>query len=74
MTKNELEGKWMDVLTIVGEVFFLELMLLNSQSFLEEVFSLLSTDGNVNGDLLVSLNGETSDGVLGLGFDWLLLG
>jgi len=60
------------ILTIVGEVLLLELVFLDLEGVVEESLSLLSSDSHVHSDLFVSLNGETSDGVSGLGLDWLL--
>jgi hypothetical protein len=47
-------------------------MFLDLKGVVEESFSLLSSDGHMHGDLLISLDGETSDSVSGLGFNWLL--
>merc|ERR1712029_911103 len=55
-----------------GEVALSELVLLDSESLLEELFGTGTSDSDVNGNLFVSLDGETSDGVSCLGLDWLL--
>ena len=60
----------LQILTIVGEVLLSELMLLDLEGILEESLSLLSTNGDMNCDLLVSLNGEASNGVSGFALDW----
>ena len=39
---------------------------------MEEGISLLSSDSHMHGDLLISLDGETSDSVSGLGLNWFL--
>jgi hypothetical protein len=62
-----------EILTIVGKVSFLELVLLNLEGVLEESLGLLTTDGHMHGNLLVSFDGETSNGVTSLGFNWFLL-
>ncbi len=48
------------MLTFVGEVLLLELVLLDFKGVSEEGFSLLSSDGDVHGNLLVSFDGKTS--------------
>jgi hypothetical protein len=58
------------ILTIVGEVLLSELMLLNLKSILEKRLSLGSTNGAMDCNLLVSLDGETSNGISGFAFDW----
>jgi hypothetical protein len=57
------------VLTILGEVLLSEFELLDTESTLEEILSLLTSDGDVHCDFLVSLDTEGSDGVSGLGLD-----
>ena len=57
------------VLTVIGEVSLSEFELLNTESSLEEIFGLLTSDGDVDRDFLVSLDTEGSDGVSSLGFD-----
>ena len=58
----------------VGEVLVQELVLLNLEALLEDLFGLLTVDGDVAGDLFVTTNGERADGVTGAGEDGLLLG
>jgi hypothetical protein len=62
------------ILTIVGEILLLELVLLDLEGVLEEGFSLLSSDGNMDGNLLVSFDRKTSNGVSSFRFNWFLLG
>jgi hypothetical protein len=57
------------VLTILGEVLLSEFEFLNTESTLEEILGLLTSDGDVHCDFLVSLDTEGSDGVGGLGLD-----
>lgn len=45
----------------VTEVSVLELVLLNLETFLEDLLGLLATDGAVHGDLLVTTDTETTD-------------
>ena len=61
-------------LTVLGEVSFLKLVFLDLKGVLEKSLSLLSSDGNVDSNLLVSFDGKTSNGVSSLRFDWLLGG
>lgn len=53
---------------IGAEVSVLELKLAHLQSLLEDLSSLLSTDCNVNSDLLIPTDTEGSDGVAGWGW------
>lgn len=62
------------ILTIVGEILLLELVLLDLEGVLEEGLSLLSSDGNMDGNLLVSFDRKTSNGVSSFRFNWFLLG
>ena len=50
---------------ILREVFLFKLVLLDLQGVVEEGLSLLSSHSGVHCDLLVPLNGETSDSVSG---------
>ena len=52
-----------------GEVLLVELKLLDLESTLKNLLSLGSSNGNVNGDFLISSNSERSNGVSGLGRD-----
>lgn len=61
-------------LTVVGEVSLSEFELLDLEATLDKLLSLVATDGDVHGDLLVSLDAESSDGVAGAGLDGLLVG
>ena len=60
------------LLTFIREVTLLKLVFLNLKSVVEECLSLCASDGNMHCDLLISLDRETSNGVLSLGLDWLL--
>merc|ERR1711879_291157 len=53
----------------VGEVPGVELVLLDLEALLEDLSGLLATDGDVNGDLLVTLDREGTDGEAGLRLD-----
>ena len=59
---------------MVGEVVLLKFVLLDLEGVLEEGLGFLASDGNMHCNLLISLNGETSDCVSSLRFDWLLIG
>ena len=61
-------------LTVIGEVSLAEFEFLNLEATLDELLSLVAADGDVDGDLLVSLYGESSDSVAGTGLDGLLVG
>lgn len=50
----------------LGEVALAELVLLDLEATLEDLLSLGTTDGDVNGDLLVTADTEGTDGVTGL--------
>lgn len=50
----------------LGEVALAELVLLNLQPTLQDFLGLGATDGDVNGDLLVTTDTEGTDGVSGL--------
>lgn len=65
-TESEVTG--------LGEVALAELVLLDLESSLENLLGLGSTDGDVNGDLLVTTDTEGTDGVTGLGVDRSLTG
>lgn len=60
-TKTEVAGG--------GEVALAELVLLDLEATLENLFGLGATDGDVDGDLLVPPDTEGSDGVAGLAVD-----
>ena len=49
----------------IGEVLLHELVLLHLQTALQNLQSLLTTDGDVHGDLLVTADGESTDGETG---------
>ena len=53
----------------LGEVALAELVLLDLEATLEDLLGLGATDGDVNGDLLVTADTEGTDGVAGLGVD-----
>jgi len=57
-----------------GEVPALKLVLLNLEATLEDLLSLLTTDSDGDGDLLVTTDTEGTDSVLGLGVDGGLTG
>jgi hypothetical protein len=52
--------------TGLGEVALAELVLLDLEATLEDLLGLGATDGDVNGDLLVTTDTEGTDGVAGL--------
>ena len=52
--------------TGLGEVALAELVLLDLEATLEDLLGLGATDGDVNGDLLVTADTEGTDGVAGL--------
>lgn len=56
------------------EVSLLQLELLDSQTSLQDLLSLRASDGDVDRNLFVSSDTESSDGVSGLGLDWGLTG
>jgi len=58
----------------LGEVGLLQLVLLDLEATLENLLGLGATDGNVDGDLLVTTDTEGTDGVAGLGVDGGLTG
>lgn len=60
--------------TGLREVLGSELVLLDLEASLENLLGLGASDGDVNGNLFVSSNGERSDGVSGLGVDGGLTG
>ena len=65
-TEAETSGVW--------EISLLEFSILDLESSLENLISFFSSDSNVHGDFFVSLDAETSDGVLGSRGDGLLTG
>jgi hypothetical protein len=62
------------VLTVIGEVALAEFVLLDLKTTLDELLSLVSADGDVDGNLFVTLDRERADSVSGLGLDGLLVG
>ena len=58
----------------LGEVLLEELVLLDLEATLEDLHGLLSADGDVARDLLVTADAEGTEGVAGLGVDGLLAG
>ena len=52
----------------LGEVALAELVLLDLEATLEDLLSLGTTDGNVDGDLFVTTDTEGTDGVAGLAY------
>lgn len=50
----------------LGEVALAELVLLDLEATLEDLLGLGATDGDVDGDLLVTADTEGTDGVAGL--------
>lgn len=50
----------------LGEVALAELVLLDLEATLDDLLGLWATDGNMNGDLLVTADTEGTDGVAGL--------
>merc|ERR1719348_1140019 len=55
--------------SVLGEVLPSQLVLLDLESSLEDLLSLGSSHGAVNGDLLISSDSKASDSVSGLGED-----
>lgn len=55
--------------TGLGEVLLAELVLLDLETTLDDLLGLGATDGDVDGDLLVTTDTEGTDGVAGLGVD-----
>jgi hypothetical protein len=53
----------------LGEVALAELVLLDLETTLDDLLSLGATDGDVDGDLLVTADTEGTDSVAGLGVD-----
>lgn len=58
----------------LGEVALAELVFLDLEATLEDLLCLGATDGNVDSDLLVPPDAESTDGVAGLGVDRSLTG
>ena len=58
----------------LGEVALAELVLLDLETTLEDLLGLGATDGDVDGDLFVPSDTESTDGVAGLGVDGSLTG
>ena len=54
--------------TGLGEVALLQFVLLDLEATLEDLLSLGTTDGNVDGDLFVTTDTEGTDGVAGLAY------
>ena len=52
----------------LGEVALAELVLLDLEATLEDLLGLGTTDGDVDGDLLVTADTESADGVTGLAY------
>ena len=50
---------------VIGEVACLKLVLLDLETFLEDLLSLLTADSHVGGNLLVTTDGEGTDSVAG---------
>ena len=61
-------------LTVLREVPLSQFVFLDLEATLEELFGSIATDRHVTGNLLVPLDAEGSDGVLGLRLDGLLAG
>ena len=53
--------------TLSSEVLVLKLVFLNLQTFLKDLFGLLSSHGNMTGDLVITANTETSDRIASCG-------
>jgi len=68
-TQIDVLGDTETEVTGLGEVALAELVLLDLKATLEDLLSLGATDGNVDGDLLVTTDTEGTDGVAGLGVD-----
>jgi len=59
--------------TTLREVSILEFVLLDLQTLLEDLLGLLTSDGNMASDLIVTADTEGSDSITSLGEDWLLV-
>ena len=57
----------------LSKVSVLKFVLLNLQTLLKDLLGLLTSDGNMAGDLVVSANTEGSDSISSLREDWLLV-
>lgn len=60
--------------TGVGEVSLPQFVLLDLEATLDELLGLFTTDSDSDSNFFVSLDAESTDGVLGLGLDGLLIG
>jgi len=60
------------ICTCIREVNFSQFSVLDLQSSFENFVSLVSSDGDVGSDFLVSLDTETSDSESSSGWDWFL--
>jgi hypothetical protein len=58
--------------TGVGEVTFSKFEFFDFKSFFQDFFGLFSSDGDMEGNLFISLNTERTDGVSGFGGNWSL--
>ena len=67
-TEIDVLGDSETEVTGLREVALAELVLLDLEATLEDLLGLWATDGDVNGDLLVTADTEGTDGVAGLGW------
>jgi hypothetical protein len=58
--------------TGVGKVTFSKFEFFDFKSFFQDFFGLFSSDGDMEGNLFISLNTERTDGVSGFGGNWSL--
>lgn len=68
-TEIDVLGDTETEVTGLREVALAELVLLDLEATLEDLLGLGATDGDVDGDLLVTADTEGTDGVAGLGVD-----
>lgn len=73
-TQIDVLGDTETEVTGLGEVALAELVLLDLEATLENLLGLGATDGDVDGNLLVTADTEGTDGVAGLGVDGSLTG
>jgi hypothetical protein len=65
-TESEVSCGW--------EIFLLELSILDLQTSFENLIGLISSDGDVDGNFLISFNSEASNSESSSGWNWLLSG
>jgi hypothetical protein len=58
----------------VREIPLPEFSILHLQSSIQDLVGFVTSDGDMGGNLLIPLDAEASDSVLGSGWDWFLSG